>query len=141
MEKDQCHPVAGGNGNELAIRLARLKLRRFPHELIELLHDLALLIHEQFRITDHVHEQDVRDLEMKMRFLDVRHLTTLFYLNRFSGLTNQSFKARIVPQWIPPRKQTQLPVINRAGNLQEVLQLFKRKIFFASPGIDNREIS
>src|SRR5881394_3785859 len=62
---------------------------------------------------------------------------TLFYLNRFSGLTNQSLKARIVPQRIPPRKQTQLAVRNRAGDLQKVVQLFQRKIFLASPGMDN----
>jgi hypothetical protein len=141
LEKDQCHPVAGGNGNELAIGLARLKLRRFAHELIELLHHFALLVDEQFRITDYVHEQDVRDFEMKMWFLDVRHLGYLFYLNRFTDLTNQSLKARIVTQWIPPRKQTQLAVRDRAGNLQEVFQLFKRKIFSVSPGMNNCEIS
>jgi len=34
--------------------IARLKLRGFPHHLIELLHYLALLVDEQFRITNHV---------------------------------------------------------------------------------------
>ena len=80
LEKDQRHPVAGRNGNKLAISLAGLKLRSFAHQLIKLLHDLALLIDEQFRITNHVHEQNVRDLEMKMRFLDVRHFGLPYFI-------------------------------------------------------------
>src|SRR6266567_343522 len=78
LEKDQRHPVTGWNGNELPIGLARLELCGFPYQLIELLHDLTLLIDEKFRITNYVNEQDVRDLEMKMRFLDVRHSVPYF---------------------------------------------------------------
>src|SRR5437762_13780621 len=85
LEKDQRHPVSRGDGNELAMRLAPLELRGFPHELVELLHDLALLVDEQFRVTDHVHEQHMRDLEVKMRFLNVWHLYGLLYLNQVSA--------------------------------------------------------
>jgi hypothetical protein len=67
-KKTRRHPVTRGNGNELPIGFAGLKLRGFPHHLIELLDDLALLVHEQFRITDHIHEQDVSNGEVSIRF-------------------------------------------------------------------------
>jgi hypothetical protein len=36
-------------------------------------HDLALLVHEQFRVAHHVHEQDMGDFEMKILFNRGRH--------------------------------------------------------------------
>jgi hypothetical protein len=44
------------------------ELRRLAHHLIKLLHRFALLVDEQLRVTHHVDEQDVRDLEVRIGF-------------------------------------------------------------------------
>ena len=79
LEKDQSHAVSRRNGNKLAAGFAALELRRSAHELIELLHHLALLVDQQFRITHHVHEQNVRDRQMRadFQFSGHRHLDSV----------------------------------------------------------------
>jgi len=74
LKEDQRHAIAGRNANQLAVSIAPLKLRCLPHDLIEFVYDLALLVDEEFGITDYVHEQNVRNREMRVRFHFNSHL-------------------------------------------------------------------
>ena len=44
----------------------RSKTFGISHDLVQFLEQLNLLISQQLRITDHVYEQDVRDLEREI---------------------------------------------------------------------------
>ena len=54
LKENQRHPVAGGDANKFPSGLTFPKLRSVPNRIVELLDHLALLVHEQLRITDHV---------------------------------------------------------------------------------------
>src|SRR5205814_10681059 len=59
FEKRQRHPIPGRNGNQFSPRLTFAELCGFSHQLIELLHHLALLTHKQLGITDHIQKQNM----------------------------------------------------------------------------------
>jgi len=81
LKEDQSHAIAGRNANQLTVRIASLKLRCLPHDVIELVYDLALLVDEQFGIIYYVHEQNMRNREMRVRF----HLNSHLRLNSGSA--------------------------------------------------------
>jgi hypothetical protein len=74
LGSDSRHAIAGRNANQLTVRIALGKLRCLAHDLIEFVHGFALLVDEQHRIVHHVHEQDVRNREMRVRFQFNGHL-------------------------------------------------------------------
>ena len=57
IAKDQRHPVPCGNPDQHAFCVRRTELRGVSYDFIERLESLALFVEEQFRVTDHVHEQ------------------------------------------------------------------------------------
>ncbi len=67
-EKSQRHSIAGRQANQFSHRLRDPELFRAAHNLIQPLEQRALLIHRQFRVADNVGAEDVRDLEMRIRF-------------------------------------------------------------------------
>jgi hypothetical protein len=66
LEKDQRHPVTGGDANQFAGCTAFAKLRGRSHHFIKLLQDLPLLVHKQLGVTNHVQKQNVSSLEMEL---------------------------------------------------------------------------
>jgi len=74
MEEHERHSVANRNANQFASRLALAELWSFPHNLIELLHNLPLFVDEQLRVTHHIYEQDVRNLKVRIGFGLSRHV-------------------------------------------------------------------
>ena len=72
--KDQRHPVAGRQPNELFVgRVAHL--RRPEHDLGQLVEALLLLFDQELRVTDDVDEEDVPDLEVE----DCRQIPALAF--------------------------------------------------------------
>ena len=66
-KKKQNHPVAGGKTNQFFVCF-RVPERVCPaDDAIELLHQLDLLVDQQLRVTYHVDEQQMRDLESDLR--------------------------------------------------------------------------
>jgi len=59
--------VTNRDANQFAVGITLTKLRSVPHDLGELLHHLALFVHEQLGVTDHIQEQNVRRPEMELR--------------------------------------------------------------------------
>jgi hypothetical protein len=53
-EKNQRHPISGWESNQSAVCFRDPKRGSASHDLIELLQQLDLLVHEQLRITDNV---------------------------------------------------------------------------------------
>jgi hypothetical protein len=53
-EKNQGHAIPSWEPNEFAVCFRHAERGSAPHDLIELLQQLNLLVHEQFRITDNV---------------------------------------------------------------------------------------
>jgi len=76
-EKCQRHAIARRQPNEFTSRLRGAELLRCANDLIQLPQEIALLIDWQFRVTDNVREQDVRDLEMQIRRLLGSHAIKL----------------------------------------------------------------
>jgi hypothetical protein len=66
ISKDQRHPVPCGNSDQHALCVRRTDLRGVSYDLIERLESLVLFVEEQFRITDHVHEENVPNLPLKI---------------------------------------------------------------------------
>jgi hypothetical protein len=52
--KQQCHAIAGRYTHQFVRCFRRPERLRFPNDVIELLQQLNLLVHEQFRVTDDV---------------------------------------------------------------------------------------
>src|SRR4030095_556205 len=67
VKKEQGHPVSGRHANKFAICFSRSKTLGTAHDLIQVLEQLDLLIYQQFRVTDHVDQQDVRDFQGEIR--------------------------------------------------------------------------
>ena len=72
--KDQRHPVTGREPNQFTGRFGLTEMRGFPNELIKSLKYLALIVNQEFRKAHHVHEQDMGDFEMKIRFVLSGHV-------------------------------------------------------------------
>jgi len=68
LEEDQGHSVAHWNSDQFSDGFTFAELRRFADDLRELVNNLALLVHEQFRIANHVNEQNVSNFEMGTGF-------------------------------------------------------------------------
>jgi len=47
LKKDQGHPIAHRNPNQLTSRFTFAELRSFSYQLVEFLHHFALLVDEQ----------------------------------------------------------------------------------------------
>ena len=62
--KDQRHPVAGWQPNELFVRRFPHRRRR-QHDFNELVEPLLLLFVQELRVTDNVNEQDMSDRQME----------------------------------------------------------------------------
>ena len=62
VEKHQRHPVASWKPDQLAGGFGGTDLLGVSDNLGQLLLELALLVDKQFRVTNHVHEQDMSDL-------------------------------------------------------------------------------
>ena len=73
LEKDERHAVAARNTDQFSGRAAFAELRRVAHNVVELLQHLALLVHQQLRVTHHVNEQDVRSFQMSRLFSGTGH--------------------------------------------------------------------
>ena len=56
IEENQCHAIANREPDELAGGFGDAKVVRASNDLSEFLLNLALLVHEQLGVTDHVHE-------------------------------------------------------------------------------------
>jgi hypothetical protein len=54
MEKQERHPVSGRHSNQFPSLFSRPKTLGAPHDLIQFLQQLNLLIHQQFRVTHRV---------------------------------------------------------------------------------------
>ncbi len=63
--KDQRHPVAGRQPNQLFVRRLPHRRRR-QHDFNELVQPLLLLLVQELRVTDNVYEQDMPDLQAKI---------------------------------------------------------------------------
>jgi hypothetical protein len=70
-----------------------------------------------------------------------RFSDALFQCDRFLRLLHDLVKARIVAQRIPPGMQPQLAVGNRTVERHELFELLDRKILFADPRVNDREVS
>jgi hypothetical protein len=53
-EEHQGHPIACWESHEFDRRFGRAELLRASHNLIQLLLQLALIVHQRFRVTDDV---------------------------------------------------------------------------------------
>src|SRR3989442_11013802 len=67
-KEDKGHPVSGWKPNEFDGLFCGTELLRTAHDLIKLVHDLALLVNRKSRIFDNVHEQDMGYLWSKIGF-------------------------------------------------------------------------
>ena len=67
VEEKQRHPVSRRHSIEFAACFRRPKAFRSAHDLLQLLQQFNLLIHQQFRITHYVDQQEVCDLEGEIR--------------------------------------------------------------------------
>ena len=72
--EDQRHAVTRRKKDELARRLRCAHRVRLMHNLVQLLQRFRLLVDQQLRVTDDVHEEDMGNLEAQLRLLLVRHL-------------------------------------------------------------------
>ncbi len=72
--EDQRHAVTCRKKDELARRLRCAHRVRLMHNLVQLLQRFRLLVDQQLRVTDDVHEEDMGNLEAQLRLLLVRHL-------------------------------------------------------------------
>src|SRR4030095_9379140 len=76
IEKDKRHSIAGGDPNQFVRRFRSADLLAVADDLGKLFLELALFVEEQLRVTDHVHEQDVPDLQLKIRSRIYSHITS-----------------------------------------------------------------
>jgi hypothetical protein len=74
IAKDQRHPIPGRNPDQHAVRVRGSELRSVSYDFIECLESFALFVEEQFRVSHHVHEQDVADLQLEIRFRISGHI-------------------------------------------------------------------
>jgi hypothetical protein len=68
LKENESHAIAGRNSNEFASAPAFSELRRAPDNLGEALHQFALFVDEQLRVTDCVDKQDVCGSQMGSGF-------------------------------------------------------------------------
>ena len=54
VEENQRHPIAGRHSDKFAPCFRSVKAFGTPHDLVQLLQQFNLLVHEQFGITDYV---------------------------------------------------------------------------------------
>jgi hypothetical protein len=71
--KHQRHSITGREPDQFASRFGFAEMRCVPDELIKLLKYLALIVDQEFRKANHIHEQDMGDFEMKILFNRCRH--------------------------------------------------------------------
>src|SRR5262249_2153176 len=76
IAKDQRHPIPGGNPDQHAVRVRGPELRSVSYDFIEYLESLALLVEEQLRVTHHVHEKNVNNLQLKLGFRISVHIAS-----------------------------------------------------------------
>ena len=107
--KDQRHPIAGWQPNELFVaRLAHL--RRPEHDLRELVQSLFLLLVQELRVTDDVDEENMPNLEAKI-VVRFRHRLLLLEAIRCGDVFLRRFSNR---EWTPINA-------NGVGHLQNQL--------------------
>src|SRR5438128_11642167 len=101
-EEHQCHSIAGRQSHQFSSSLCRTELFRTTDDLIELLLQLALIVDQQFRVTDSVDKEDVRDLKLNLFFNFSGH----DLLRR--GRAGEFLEAWIIPEriehWIEPEQ-------------------------------------
>ena len=73
LEKHQRHPVTSGDADQFAGGTTLAELRSRSHNLIELLHYFALLVHEQSGVTHYVNKKDVRSFQVTCFFCCSSH--------------------------------------------------------------------
>jgi hypothetical protein len=66
MEENERHPIAGRHSDEFIPCFRSAETFGAPHDLIQLLEQLNLLIDQQFRVTDNVDQQEMCDLEWEI---------------------------------------------------------------------------
>jgi hypothetical protein len=76
VEEHQHHSIPRRNAGESSFGFRAPEPLRFSHNQRQLSNDPALLSNEQCGVTDHVHHQDVRDLQLEIRFSFGSHTTT-----------------------------------------------------------------
>ena len=72
--EDQRHAVTRRKKDELTRCLRCAHRVGLTHNLVQLLQRFRLLVNQQLRVTDDVHEEDMGDLEAQLHLLLVRHL-------------------------------------------------------------------
>ncbi len=77
VTKHQRHPIARWQPDELAGCVRSPHPFRLAHEIVQLMEHFALLVNEQFRVTNNVDEQDVPDFELQISFSSRGHPTLL----------------------------------------------------------------
>jgi hypothetical protein len=66
VPKDERHSVPCGNPDQHAVCVRRTELRSVSYDFIERSESFALFVEEQFRVTDHVNEKDVANLQLEI---------------------------------------------------------------------------
>src|SRR2546428_6480309 len=86
-KENQHHPVARGQSNEFAGSFGRNELLGLSDDLIESICKFALLIDQEFRKADDIHEQDMPDFELSITFPLSSHVCTVTRLtdNHFNS--------------------------------------------------------
>src|SRR5438067_8831451 len=94
-KKDQRHAISRWNSDHLTSSFRTTDLLCISYDVPQLLLDLTLLVEQQFGISDHVHEQDVADLQLDIPFRVRRHVCSRKQLSR-SAPECRSYNLRIV---------------------------------------------
>lgn len=66
--ENQCHPIASSNLDQSACGFGPAEFLRAANDFIEGTEQSPLLVNQQFRVTDNVDEQDVRDFQRDFLF-------------------------------------------------------------------------
>jgi hypothetical protein len=74
IEKNERHSIAHRKPDQFARRFRGADLFRVFDDSGELLLEFTLFVEEQLRVTDHVHEQDMPDLQMNIGFRVSGHI-------------------------------------------------------------------
>ena len=72
-KENERHSITSRKADQTSARFGRAKGRTIAHHVAQALLQSPLLIGQQFRITDDVHEQDVANLQFRSRLRDCRH--------------------------------------------------------------------
>jgi hypothetical protein len=78
IKEDESHPIPRWNPDQFAGLFGGSNLLRATDRVVELLLNFPLFVEEQFGITDHVHEQDMTYLQLRVRARVRRHWYAIY---------------------------------------------------------------